>query len=252
MTTARDAHIVEPGSAPKLSDIATDSRGDHDDKASAVVETAKLKARLSELQYLMYADGRQSLLICLQALDAAGKDGTIRHVIGAMNPQGTRVHAFKVPSAEEADHDFLWRAHFRAPAQGEVVVFNRSHYEDVLVVRVHGLVRREVWKKRYELINEFEQGLVEHNTLILKFYLHLSQDEQLKRFNGAWTTPHTGRSARPTTPSASSGPRMWTPTRRCSKTAPSTRRGLSFPPTTSGSVTWPSHASWRRRWSRPG
>jgi PPK2 family polyphosphate:nucleotide phosphotransferase len=182
MTSADKSYRVEPGSAPKLADVAPDSKGDHQDKASAEAEIVKLKERLGELQYLMYADGKPSLLICLQALDAAGKDGTIRHVLGAMNPQGTRVHGFKVPSAEEAAHDFLWRAHEHAPGRGEVVIFNRSHYEDVLVVRVHGLVPREVWKKRYDLINDFERTLVENGTLILKFYLHVSEEEQLRRF----------------------------------------------------------------------
>ncbi|HET9233092.1 MAG TPA: PPK2 family polyphosphate kinase, partial [Candidatus Eisenbacteria bacterium] len=117
-----------------------------------------------------------------QALDAGGKDGTIRHVFGPMNPLSTRVHAFKVPSAEELAHDFLWRVHARVPVRGEVVIFNRSHYEDVLVVRVHELVPKSVWSKRYDLISDFERGLVENDTRVLKFFLHISKEEQLKRF----------------------------------------------------------------------
>jgi PPK2 family polyphosphate:nucleotide phosphotransferase len=137
---------------------------------------------MDKLQYLLYADGSQSLLVVLQALDAAGKDGVIRHVFSGMNPQGTFVFGFKQPSKEEAAHDFLWRAHRHAPSKGEVVIFNRSHYEDVLVVRVHKLVPHSVWSKRYELINDFETGLVRNNTTILKFFLHMTPEEQLARF----------------------------------------------------------------------
>ena len=154
----------------------------HLDKESAAAETERHTQRLAELQYLLYAEQRRSLLICLQALDAGGKDGTIRHVMGPLNPQGTRVHAFKVPSAEEAAHDFLWRAHRQAPERGEVVIFNRSHYEDVLVARVHELVPKAVWQQRYDLINDFEHNLTVNGTVILKFFLHISPQEQLRRF----------------------------------------------------------------------
>jgi PPK2 family polyphosphate:nucleotide phosphotransferase len=173
---------VEPGSRIKLASIDPSSKEKNETKESAQLETAAYTARLRELQYLVYAEDRRSVLVCLQALDAAGKDGTIRHVLGAMNPQGTRVHAFKVPSREEAAHDFLWRAHLHAPKRGEIVVFNRSHYEDVLVVRVHDLVPKEVWSKRYELINEFERNLVAGGTHVIKFFLHISPEEQLERF----------------------------------------------------------------------
>jgi PPK2 family polyphosphate:nucleotide phosphotransferase len=142
----------------------------------------KYTERLRELQYSLYAEGRRSLLICLQGLDAAGKDGTIAHVLGAMDPQGTRVCGFKVPSTEEASHDFLWRIEKQVPAKGEVVIFNRSHYEDVLVVRVHKTVPEEVWSNRYSLINHFEKGLAANGTHILKFFLHISAEEQLNRF----------------------------------------------------------------------
>ncbi len=173
---------MKPGSTVKLSTIDPATEGGRDDKASAEAKTSKFVEKLGALQYLMYAENRRSLLICLQGLDAAGKDGTVRHVMRAMNPQGTRVHAFKVPSVLEASHDFLWRVHEQAPARGEIVIFNRSHYEDVLVARVHSLVTKDVWSKRYDLINDFEKDLVESGTLIVKFFLHISETEQLHRF----------------------------------------------------------------------
>jgi PPK2 family polyphosphate:nucleotide phosphotransferase len=182
--------FVHPETKVDLSAIDPDFKGEHESKASSEDETAKDAAKLGELQYLMYAENRRSLLICLQGLDAAGKDGTIRHVLGAMNPQGARVHAFKVPSSLEASHDFLWRAHEQAPARGEIVVFNRSHYEDVLVVRVHSLVPKSVWSERYDRINDFEKNLVENGTHILKFFLHISEDEQLRRFKARLDDPN--------------------------------------------------------------
>ena len=173
---------VKPGSKVKLGEIDPNFTAKHEDKASAQDQLDKYTRKLRELQYLLYAEGKRSLLICLQALDAAGKDGTINHVLGNMNPQGTRVHGFKAPSKEEAARDFLWRIHQQTPAKGEVVIFNRSHYEDVLVVRVHDLVPKEVWSQRFDLINEFEKNLVDNGTHILKFFLHISEDEQLRRF----------------------------------------------------------------------
>ncbi len=137
---------------------------------------------MAKLQYLLYADGNHSLLVVLQALDAGGKDGVVRHVFNAMNPQGTSAFRFEQPSKFEAAHDFLWRAHLHTPGKQEVVIFNRSYYEDVLVVRVHKLVPKPVWSKRYELINDFEKMLGENGTRILKFYLHISPTEQLERF----------------------------------------------------------------------
>jgi PPK2 family polyphosphate:nucleotide phosphotransferase len=178
----RDAFRVEPGSTVKLNKIDPDFKDKHEKKVSAEEEIARLSQRIRDLQYLMYAENRRSLLICLQAMDAAGKDGTINHVFAAMNPQGARVHGFKTPSAEEGRHDFLWRIHRQVPGKGEIVIFNRSHYEDVLIARVHGLVPPKVWKERYELINDFERNLVENGTHILKFFLHISADEQLRRF----------------------------------------------------------------------
>ena len=152
---------IKPGQKLKLSGSDPAFTAKHKNKAAATKDLEKYTQRLRELQYLLYAEGKRSLLICLQALDAAGKDGTINHVLGNMNPQGTRVHGFKVPSKEEAAHDFLWRIHRQTPAKGEVVIFNRSHYEDVLVARVHKLVPKEVWSKRYDLINDFEKNLAD-------------------------------------------------------------------------------------------
>ena len=172
---------VKPGSNVKLDEMDPDFTAEHKKKASEA-NLAQYTQKLRDLQYLLYAEGTRSLLICLQALDTGGKDGTINHVLGAMNPQGTRVHSFKVPSGEEAAHDFLWRIERQAPAKGEVVIFNRSHYEDVLVARVHHLVPPKVWSKRYDLINAFEKNLVTNCTHILKFFLHISEDEQLRRF----------------------------------------------------------------------
>jgi PPK2 family polyphosphate:nucleotide phosphotransferase len=180
---------VKPGSKVKLKEIDPSFNDSHESHESAAEEIAHYQRRLCELQELLYAERKHSLLICLQALDTGGKDGAINHVLGAMNPQGCRVAAFKQPSAEELAHDFLWRVHKVAPARGEVVIFNRSHYEDVLVVRVHNLVPREVWSCRYDRINAFEKGLVEHNTHILKFYLHISKEEQLERFKDRLDDP---------------------------------------------------------------
>jgi PPK2 family polyphosphate:nucleotide phosphotransferase len=151
-------------------------------KKKAARKLDKLDRRLRSLQYLLYSEGKRSLLICLQALDGAGKDGTINHVLGSMNPQGTRVHGFKAPTKEERKHDFLWRIWQQVPHPGEVVIFNRSHYEGVLVVRVHNLVPPEVWQKRYAIINAFEKKLIDGGTHILKFFLHITPEEQLKRF----------------------------------------------------------------------
>jgi len=145
----------------------------------------KMKASLKksiERQYLLYAEHKHALLIVLQGLDAAGKDGTIRHVMTGINPQGCTVTPFKTPTKAELDHDYLWRIHKAIPPVGDVGIFNRSHYEDVLVVRVHNLVPKQVWSQRYDQINSFEQMLDENNVKILKFFLHISKDEQRKRF----------------------------------------------------------------------
>ena len=174
---------VEPGSKVKLSDIDPNFHGTHESEDEAKVELQHNLDRITELQRKFYADRRHSLLIVLQGIDGAGKDGTCWHVVSAMDPQGVSVTGFKQPTAEERDHDFLWRVHPHAPGLGQVAVFNRSHYEDVLVVRVHDLVPKKVWKQRFEFINNWERLLVEEkNTTILKFFLYISKDEQLSRF----------------------------------------------------------------------
>jgi PPK2 family polyphosphate:nucleotide phosphotransferase len=173
---------VKPGSKVDLAKVDAGFKDKHESHEQALPEIEAYNQKLHDLQYLMYAEGKRSLLICLQGRDAAGKDGTINHVLSAMNPQGCLVTGFKVPSKEEAAHDFLWRYHKAAPAKGQVAIFNRSHYEDVLVQRVHNLVPRQVWSKRYEHINNFEKLLYDNGTHILKFYLHIDAKEELERF----------------------------------------------------------------------
>jgi PPK2 family polyphosphate:nucleotide phosphotransferase len=176
------AFIVAPGSEVRLAGIDPSYLGQHESHAKAADEIRRQVERLDRLQMLLYANAGQSLLIVLQGVDAAGKDGVIRHLFTGMNPQGVSVFGFKSPSPSELAHDFLWRAHMHAPARGQVAIFNRSHYEDVLVVRVHQLVPRSEWSKRYDQINAFEKLLAESGTRILKFYLHISAHEQLARF----------------------------------------------------------------------
>jgi PPK2 family polyphosphate:nucleotide phosphotransferase len=150
----------------------------------------RLNQELENLQELLYAEGKHKLLIVLQALDTGGKDGTIRHVFEGVNPQGVKVASFKVPTEEELAHDYLWRIHKHTPGKGEIVIFNRSHYEDVLVVRVHDLVPEETWSRRYEHICAFEKTLADEGTTILKFYLHIDRDEQKERLQARLDEPH--------------------------------------------------------------
>jgi PPK2 family polyphosphate:nucleotide phosphotransferase len=150
-------------------------------KDEGVARFSALAAELGELQELLYAAQQQSVLVVLQGLDTSGKDGTIRSVLSEVNPTGCRVASFKVPTAEELAHDFLWRVHPHVPGHGDFTVFNRSHYEDVLVVRVHNLVDEKVWRRRYDHINGFERLVADNNTIIAKFYLHISQGEQEQR-----------------------------------------------------------------------
>lgn len=173
---------VKPGSKIDLSKIDAGFKDKHESHEQALPEIEAYDQKLHDLQYLMYAEGEHSLLICLQGRDAAGKDGTINHVLTAMNPQGCTVTGFKVPSKEEAAHDFMWRYHKATPEKGHVAIFNRSHYEDVLIQRVHNMVPKSVWSKRYEHINNFEKMLHDNGTHILKFYLHIDAEEQLERF----------------------------------------------------------------------
>jgi PPK2 family polyphosphate:nucleotide phosphotransferase len=177
-----DQFRVKPGTKVKLGKIDPGFKDHHESHKEAANEIEKDQQKLRTLQELLYADGRCSVLLCLQGMDTAGKDGTIGHILGAMNPQGCRVVQFRQPSAIEQAHDFLWRVHKVAPARREVTIFNRSHYEDVLVVRVHKLVPEKTWSKRYDEINAFEKTLGDSGTHILKFYLHISKREQLTRF----------------------------------------------------------------------
>ena len=177
-----DEYRVKPDQIINLKDQETRESEPFKDKDEALKFTEENIKAIQELQYRMFVEGKQSLLIVLQAPDAAGKDGLIRKVLGKMNPQGCRVYPFKKPSTMELAHDFLWRIHQCVPRAGQVSIFNRSHYEDVLVVRVHQLVSREIWKSRYEMINAFESLLESAGTRIVKFYLHISPEEQLERF----------------------------------------------------------------------
>jgi len=173
---------VEPGSSVNLSKRdASSSEGAPDGRAATEAAEPALSARLLELQSRLWAEGRRSLLVVLQGMDAAGKDGTIRYVFRGLDPQAVRVAAFKEPTAEELGHDFLWRVHKRTPGGGEIGIFNRSHYEDVLVVRVHKMVPEPVWQARYEHINAFEALLAHGGTTTVKLFLHISREEQGRR-----------------------------------------------------------------------
>jgi PPK2 family polyphosphate:nucleotide phosphotransferase len=175
--------IVKPDSKIRLKHFDPAYHGKHESRESALPEIQKHIQKMQELQYLMYAERKHSLLIVLQGLDAAGKDGVVRHVLTGMNPSGCVAVNFKQPTANELAHDFLWRVHPHVPGKASVAIFNRSHYEDVLVARVHNLVPEKVWSKRYDQINDFEQLIsTENNTTILKFFLYISKQEQLARF----------------------------------------------------------------------
>lgn len=184
-----DVHRVQPGSSVVLAELSTRGRDFSDDRDAAEEEFQELRDELIDLQRRLYAEGRRKLLIVLQAMDAGGKDGTIRHVFRGVNPQGVQVTSFKKPSSLELSHDFLWRIHQAVPAAGMIGVFNRSHYEDVLVVRVEEIVPESVWQPRFEHINNFERHLNDSDTTILKFFLHISKDEQKDRFQKRLTNP---------------------------------------------------------------
>lgn len=178
----RERFCVQPGEKVKLSAYNPGDTAGIKGKTDARRTLKKNIQRLDELQYLLYAENEHALLIVLQGLDASGKDGTIRHVMGGLNPQGCTVKSFKKPSAEELDHDFLWRIYKGVPRCGDIGIFNRSHYEDVLVVRVHELVPKKVWSGRYGQINALEKILHDNNVTVVKFFLHISKEEQKKRF----------------------------------------------------------------------
>lgn len=184
--------LVEPSAKFDLSEIKTDYTGRIESKEQAENMLSKNIEIMTELQDKLYAQDKYSVLIIFQAIDAAGKDGTIKHVMSGLNPQGTQVFSFKQPSKEELDHGFLWRIQKVVPERGRIGIFNRSHYEDVLIVRVHNLIRFQqipeeliddkIWQKRYRQINDFEKYLYENGTVIIKFFLHISKEEQKKRF----------------------------------------------------------------------
>jgi PPK2 family polyphosphate:nucleotide phosphotransferase len=173
----------------RLSEYDPRYTGDYDSKKDAKAVLESNIQRMAELQELLWAENKHALLIVLQATDAGGKDGTIKHVMRGVNPQGCRVTGFKVPTPQELDHDYLWRIHKAVPGKGEIGIFNRSHYEDVLVVRVHNLVPPEVWGQRYDQINAFEKLLADTGTTILKFFLYISKEEQKERFEERLANP---------------------------------------------------------------
>jgi PPK2 family polyphosphate:nucleotide phosphotransferase len=182
--------LVEPGEKFELAKIDPGStEGAPGRKSVTEAAIVPLREELSRLQERLWAEHRRSLLVVLQAMDTGGKDGTIRNVFSGVNPQGMRVVSFKAPSQDELDHDFLWRIHRAAPAAGEMGVFNRSHYEDVAIVRVHNLVPKRVWRERFGLITDFEKQLAHGGTTVVKFFLHISKDEQLSRLKARLEDP---------------------------------------------------------------
>ena len=181
---------VEPGTNLQLSGVDPNESEQFSSKQDIKDELNRQRARIRDLQARLYAERKQSLLIVLQAMDTGGKDGTIRGVFEGVNPQGCQVWSFKAPNTEELEHDFLWRYHTKAPSRGMITIFNRSHYEEVLIVRVKQLMPEEVWRHRYAMINEFEHMLTLNNTAVLKFYLHISKDEQKRRLQSRLDDPN--------------------------------------------------------------
>jgi len=189
MDSIREKLLVKPGEKFDLAAIDPSGTPGCDSKEEALERFQKNVDRLAVLQYLLFAEGKKSMLAVLQGIDAGGKDGTIRKVMSGLNPQGVSVTSFKAPAGVELEHDYLWRIHKAVPRKGQIGIFNRSHYEEVLIVRVHNLVPREVWRKRYEQINHFEEMLAESGTRIAKFFLYISKDEQKERFEKRLTDP---------------------------------------------------------------
>ena len=187
-----EKYLAKPGEKINLSKISTDNTQSIKDKSEANKLLEKNIEKMQELQNLLYASDKYSMLLVFQAMDAAGKDSTIKHVMSGLNPQGTQVFSFKKPSEEELDHGYLWRISKALPERGRIGIFNRSHYEEVLVVRVHDLIKfqklpdeakaNNIWQNRFEQINNFEKYLYENGTIIIKFFLHVSKEEQKKRF----------------------------------------------------------------------
>ena len=185
-----ERYRVKPGTLVKLSEYDAGDTGElQGGKDAAQEKLGRLTKKVETLQELLYAEHKHKVLIVLQGMDTCGKDGTIRDVFEGVNPQGVRVASFKVPTPEELDHDYLWRVHRQVPGKGEITIFNRSHYEDVLVVRVHALVPEAVWERRFRQINDFERLLVEEGTTVLKFFLHIDRDEQKERLQARLDDP---------------------------------------------------------------
>jgi PPK2 family polyphosphate:nucleotide phosphotransferase len=182
-------HLVEPGKPVQISRLPTDSDGSGMEKDGAKALTEEHVKRIDVLQEVLHAQSEHAVLIVLQAMDAGGKDSTIRDVFELLNPQGVNVASFKVPTPLELSHDYLWRYHMQCPPKGHITIFNRSHYESVLVERVREIVPEEVWRRRYEEINAFERMLAAEGTVILKFFLHISKKEQAKRFRDRLKEP---------------------------------------------------------------
>jgi PPK2 family polyphosphate:nucleotide phosphotransferase len=187
-SSLRERLLIRPGSRVRLADVDPNQTYGYD-KGGSAIELQKGLDRLTALQDRLWAEAKHPVLIVLQGIDAAGKDGTVRHVMTAFNPMGCLVTSWKAPTPVELAHDYLWRIHQRTPGKGEISIFNRSHYEDVLVVRVHDLVPKEVWSRRYDEINNFERLLVDSGTTILKFFLWIDRDEQKQRFQARLDDP---------------------------------------------------------------
>ena len=183
-------YLVTPGSKFKLSEQSTDDTGKFKSKEDALPATRKNLERLAELQELLYAEAKHAILVVFQAMDTGGKDGAIEFVFSGLDPQGCQVTAFKAPTPLELAHDFLWRIHQTTPPFGMIGIFNRSHYESVLIERVKNLVPEKVWSKRYDHINAFEKMLADEGTTIVKFFLHISKDEQKRRLEARLNEPH--------------------------------------------------------------
>jgi PPK2 family polyphosphate:nucleotide phosphotransferase len=181
--------VVRPGKKVRLRDVDPDASGEYSSKEETLERLQQLRERLNTLQEALYAEGRRSVLIVLQAMDTGGKDGALKSLMTGINPAGVRVTSFKAPSSEDLAHDFLWRIHQHVPPKGMIGVWNRSHYEDVLIARVRNLVAKKVWKTRYEDINHFEQLLTHNGVTVLKFYLHISKDEQKERLQARLDNP---------------------------------------------------------------
>ena len=181
---------IQPDKKLNLRKLSTDDTNGFKDRTLAEEAAGKNLKKLRELQDILYAEGKQSLLVVLQAIDAGGKDGTIDHIFSGVNPQGCHVTSFKVPTPLEKAHDFLWRYHAATPARGMIGIFNRSHYESVIVERVHGFAPKPVWKKRYDYINRFEEMLTDEGTTVVKFFLHISKKEQAERMQARLDDPH--------------------------------------------------------------